>query len=307
MERHASRNPASAKRACDASRPYNHGNLSKGSPPTKERTMNSPILLAVNIRNDETDIGIFVQNAPGSDPELAGSCTYTTPQHITCDEARDQIERACKRAGQPLDAIAGAIMSCVAPHLDYAWRKALTELSPARTLTMGPGLKSGIPIRYKNPREVGADRIAAAVGALAVYGAPCVVVNLGATTTFEVIDRNGAFLGGVIAPGTGLSAQSLAHEAAQLPVVDLFVPKRVIGQTTHDAIRSGIVLGEALRIDGLLTAIMDELGYETPVVLTGPDAGKLVWALDHHSTVDETLVLRGLAHIWALNTANMVE
>lgn len=269
--------------------------------------MNSPILLAVNIRNDETDIGIFTRSAPGSDPELAGSCTYTTPRHITCDEARDQIERACKRAGQSLEAITGAIMSCVAPHLDCAWRKALAELSPARVLTMGPGLKSGVPVRYKNPREVGADRIAAAAGALAVYGAPCIVVNLGATTTFEVIDRNGSFLGGIIAPGTGLSAQSIAHEAAQLPVVDLFVPKRVIGQTTHDAIRSGVVLGEAFRIDGLLTSIMDELGYEAPVILTGPDAGKLVWALDHHGTVDETLVLRGLAHIWTLNTANMVE
>ena len=166
---------------------------------------------------------------------------------------------------------------------------------------VGPGLKTGLKMRYDDPSEVGADRVADVVAARAEYGAPAVVVDLGTTTNFEVLDADGAFAGGIIAPGLALGARSLSEAAARLPMIELRAPASVIGRNTRAAMQSGVVLGEVARIDGLLDAVMGELGADVPVVMTGDGAGAMAALLRHEATVDDTLTLRGLWHLWCAN------
>ena len=154
-------------------------------------------------------------------------------------------------------------------------------------------------MRIDDPSEVGDDRVADAVAARDAYGSPVVVVDLGTTTNIEVIDGDGAFAGGVIAPGVALGARSLAAAAARLPVIELRAPASVIGRNTRAAMQSGVVLGEVARVDGLLDAVMAELGQEAPVAITGDGASGLAPLLAHAVVVDNTLTLRGLYRIWA--------
>lgn len=274
--------------------------------------MGRDLLAAVDVGNTSTHLGLF------EGKRLLGTYELTTPERLTADEARSQAERACRdilaRAMEPQEvrgaadgthgaeadapgipsAPASAILSCVVPALADTWARALGDLTGSRALTVGPGLKSGLKMRYDDPAEVGGDRVADAVAAADAYGAPVVVVDLGTTTNFEVIDRTGAFAGGVIAPGLALGAASLARAAARLPQIALKAPARVIGKNTRAAMQSGVVLGEAARIDGLLDAVMAELGYEAPVVITGNEAPALAALLRHEVAADPTLTLRGL-------------
>lgn len=261
--------------------------------------MGRELLAAVDVGNTSTHLGLF------EGERLLGTYELTTPDRLTADEARSQAQRACRdiiaRTGagaagsQPVPpAPASAILSCVVPALADTWARALGDLTGSRALTVGPGLKSGLKMRYDDPAEVGGDRVADAVAAADAYGAPVVVVDLGTTTNFEVIDRTGAFAGGVIAPGLALGAASLARAAARLPQIALKAPACVIGKNTRAAMQSGVVLGEAARIDGLLDAIMAELGYDAPVVITGNEAPALAALLRHEVAADPTLTLRGL-------------
>ena len=194
-----------------------------------------------------------------------------------------------------------AILACVVPTLTDVWRRALAAACGCRPLVVGPGLKTGLKMRYDDPSEVGADRVADVVAARAEYGAPAVVVDLGTTTNFEVLDADGAFAGGIIAPGLALGARSLSEAAARLPMIELRAPASVIGRNTRAAMQSGVVLGEVARIDGLLGAVMGELGTDAPVIMTGDGAGAMAALLRHEATVDDTLTLRGLWHLWRAN------
>lgn len=263
-------------------------------------------VLTVDVGNTTTNIGLFsIEHAegpsPASNPEptLLGSCTLTTPARITADEARIQLEQALTlMPNNPLD---GVVLSCVVPTLTDPWRTALTRTCSSRPLVVGPGIKTGVRMNYDDPAEVGPDRIADVVAARAAYGSPVLAIDLGTTTNFEVIDEGGAFAGGIIAPGVALGARSLAEAAARLPVIELRAPERVVGRSTRAAMQSGVVLGEAARIDGLIDAVFDELGYSAPIVITGDGAESLTALLRHETTVDATLTLRGLALIWQAN------
>lgn len=254
-------------------------------------------LLTVDIGNTTTRFGLFSWN--DAEPELLGTCELTTPPRITADEARIQAGQALMAMGA--EPTRNAIISCVVPTLTDAWRRALDGLCGTRPLVVGPGLKSGVRMRYDDPAEVGPDRIADVVAARAAYGAPVIAIDLGTTTNFEVIDAEGTFAGGIIAPGVALGARSLAQAAARLPMIELRAPENVIGRSTQAAIQSGVVLGEAARIDGLIDSIADELGDGAPVVLTGDGAQAIAALLRHETVVDETLTLRGLALIWQIN------
>ncbi len=250
-------------------------------------------LLAVDVGNTTTRLGVF------HDGEIAGTWELTTPACITADEAYAQVVRALEVLG--VDAPRDAMLACVVPSLADAWYRALARACSNRVYVVGPGLKTGIRMRYDDPSEVGADRVADAVAARDSYGAPVLVVDLGTTTNIEVIDGSGAFAGGVIAPGVALGARSLAAAAARLPVIELRAPACVIGRNTRAAMQSGVVLGEVARIDGLLDAVMGELGEPAPVVVTGDGAESLASLLTHEVVVDDTLTLRGLHAIWATN------
>lgn len=250
-------------------------------------------LLAVDVGNTVTKFGVFAAD------ELAGTWEVTTSERCTADEAWAQAACAIDMLGAPEPT--SAILSCVVPSLAEVWRSALGKLCGARPYVVGPGLKTGIRMRYDDPSEVGSDRVADAVAARETYGAPVVVVDLGTTTNIEVVDESGAFAGGIIAPGVALGARSLTAAAARLPMIELRAPERVIGRSTRSAMQSGVVLGEAARIDGLLDAVMDELGTDAPVVMTGDGAAQVAALISHDAVVDETLTLRGLHHIWLRN------
>ena len=267
------------------------------------------MLLAVDVGNTTTRFGLFGDDA-AADTEPLGTWEVTTPSRMTADEARltatqgvVALSTAAPGEANPLN----AILSCVVPSLEAAWTRALTALCPSRPLVVGPGLKTGISLRYDDPSEIGSDRIADAVAARERYGSPAIVVDLGTTTNIEVIDASGAFVGGLIAPGLALGARSLADAAARLPVVDVRAPRRVIGRSTREAMRSGIVLGEAARIDGLLDMVIAELNDKISnaprpaIVLTGDDAAAMAAILRHDVTIDDTLTLRGLAALYLLN------
>lgn len=250
-------------------------------------------LLAVDVGNTVTKFGVFAAD------ELAGTWEVTTSERCTADEAWAQAARAIDMLGAPEPT--SAILSCVVPSLAEVWRSALGKLCGTHPYAVGPGLKTGIRMRYDDPSEVGSDRVADAVAARETYGAPVVVVDLGTTTNIEVVDESGAFAGGIIAPGVALGARSLTAAAARLPMIELRAPERVIGRSTRSAMQSGVVLGEAARIDGLLDAVMDELGTDAPVVITGDGAAQVAALISHDAVVDETLTLRGLHHIWLRN------
>lgn len=263
-------------------------------------------VLTVDVGNTTTNIGLFSleQNegsSPASKPEpmLLGSCALTTPARITADEARIQLKQAL--ALMPNDPLDGVVLSCVVPTLTDSWRTALARACGSRPLVIGPGIKTGVRMNYDDPAEVGPDRIADVVAARATYGSPVLAIDLGTTTNFEVIDERGAFAGGIIAPGVALGARSLAEAAARLPIIELRAPERVVGRSTRAAMQSGVVLGEAARIDGLIDAVFTELGYSAPIVVTGDGAESLTALLRHDATVDATLTLRGLALIWQAN------
>lgn len=247
-------------------------------------------VLTVDVGNTVTRLGLFAGG------RLTGAWGFTTPDRLTSDEAWLQVRGVLD--GAPLD---GAILGCVVPPLSDAWREALARACGSRPLVVGPGLRSGVRMRYDDPAEIGADRVADVVAARERYGSPVVVVDLGTTTNFEVVDGTGAFLGGIIAPGAALGARSLNAAAARLPMIELRAPATVIGRNTRAAMESGVVLGEVARIDGLLDAIADEMGEPAPVVLTGDGARDMARLLRHEVAVDETLTLRGLWSIWKAN------
>lgn len=251
----------------------------------------SKSVLAVNVGNGLTRFGTFAAG------ELVGTWEASTPAHVTRDEARAQARTVLAElcCGDVPD---GAILSCVVPSHTDAWTDALSDVAASRALVVGPGLKSGVRMRQDDPAGVGSDRVANVAGAMGLLGAPAIVVSLGTTTNVEVVDDQGSYLGGAIAPGLTLGVRALATAAARLPVVELRAPASVIGRNTHDAMQAGVVLGEVARIDGLVDAVEAELGYSLPVVVTGHHAEVIAGLMRHDAVVDEALALRGLARIW---------
>ena len=264
------------------------------------------MLLAVDVGNTTTRFGLFGDGA-AVDAEPLGTWEVTTPACMTADEARLAIAQALSQLPAGAAAMQHAILSCVVPSLESAWVQALATVSSERPLVVGPGLKTGIRLSYDDPSEIGSDRIADAAAARERYGAPAIVVDLGTTTNIEVVDASGAFAGGLIAPGLALGARSLSDAAARLPMVELRAPRHAIGKSTREAMRAGVVLGEAARIDGLLDMVEAELaqgadGDRPAIILTGDDAVAMAAILRHQVTVDDTLTLRGLAALYRINS-----
>lgn len=252
-------------------------------------TMTETNVLAVAVANAETSLGLFAGG------ELLATWSIATNANITADEALQAAWSFLnvKDLPEPDD----AIMCSVVPSLTAAWSHALGELCGRRALVVGPGLKSGIALGYKDPGQMGSDRVACAVAAKALFGSPAIVVDFGAATTFTVVDETGSLTGGAIAPGLRTSMEALSQTAAQLIETDVQAPRKAIGRTTADAVRAGIVLGEAARVDGLVEAMWDELGYETALVATGRWAQAVCSHSRYKFTLRDDLVLQGLLAI----------
>ena len=253
------------------------------------------MLLTVDIGNTQTAIGLF------EGERLLARWSFTTRSADTADEVHLNLAGQFALNGFSLDEVEAAVIASVVPPLTACWCEAARRVSGKAPIVVGPGIKTGLPMHYDNPAEVGADRIADALGAIALEGAPVVVVDLGTATNIEVIDREGAFRGGIIAPGLGTSAQDLAAHAARLPMVDLTFPGHIVGTNTNDAMRSGLMWGEVARIDGLVGMVFRELGYAAPVIATGGFANVMA---RHSATVtrhEPNLTLYGLRIIYERN------
>jgi type III pantothenate kinase len=241
------------------------------------------VLLAIDVGNTETVIGLFslgpgddppvgARPAPPAPPEPAGLSHHwrlSTVDDRTEDEHALLISELLSLDGiEPTEVVSGIAVSSSVPRVSSALRRMASRWFDVPCVVLEPGTRSGMPILYDNPKEVGPDRVANAIGAFDLYGGPCIVVDLGTATTFDAISERGEYLGGAIAPGIAISMDALFHHAAALRRVELVEPRNVIGKSTVESIQSGAIYGFVAQVDGMCRRIMDELGRSS-VVATG--------------------------------------
>jgi type III pantothenate kinase len=205
------------------------------------------------------------------------------------------------RAFVDLGALDGIVLSTTVPQLEREYEALAERWAGTELLVLGPGVSTGMAVRYDDPREVGPDRIANAVAARERHGAPAIVVDFGTSTNFDVVSVAGEYVGGVLAPGIEISMDALFARAARLVKVDFVAPPAVIGKTTATALQSGLVYGFAGQVDGIVERIRGELGADAPVIATGGLAELVAPHARTVSQVDPTLTLEGLRIVWARN------
>ena len=253
------------------------------------------MLLAVDAGNTHTVFGLFEGDRLRADWRVA------TRKEITADELGVLLLALFSKAGLDPAQVDGMAVASVVPDLNEALDQTGQRYFDCKPLVVGPGMKTGMPILYENPHEVGADRIVNAVAAEARFGAPVIVLDFGTATTFDVVGPQGEYLGGVIAPGLGLSAEALFQKAARLHRVSIRRPSRVIGRHTEQSLQSGLFHGYAALVQGLVERIREELGSPAPVVATGGLAPVFEPELEFLAAVDLGLTLEGLRLIWDKN------
>ena len=249
------------------------------------------MLLAVDVGNTQTALGLFREG------ELADHWRLATERSSTADELGVLLAGLLD-----FETVDGICLASTVPVLVREWEALAAKWANASLLVVGPGVKTGIPIRYDDPREVGPDRIVNAVAAKERYGAPVIVVDFGTSTNFDVVSPQGEFIGGVLAPGIEVSMDALFARAARLVKVDYVAPPSVIGKTTITALQSGLVYGFAGQVDGIVGRIRDELGTDAPVIATGGFADIVAPHSETIERVDPFLTLEGLRLVWSLNT-----
>ncbi len=197
--------------------------------------------------------------------------------------------------------IGGSIVSSVVPPLNNIVRAAMEKLLHIKPLLVGPGLKTGLNILMDNPGQVGADLIVNAVAGLHYYGAPIILIDMGTATTISVVDAKKNYVGGMIMPGVKVSLESLVNRTSQLPKISLEAPKRIIGKNTIECMKSGIIIGQAAQMDGMVERIWEEMGAQVTVVATGGLAGCIIPHCKNKIICDNELTLKGLGIIYKKN------
>ncbi len=251
------------------------------------------MLLAIDVGNTQTVIGVYARC------DLAHMWRLTTVKTHTADELRLRVLPLLDAADVSITEIDGAALASVVPALTDAWESAISEMLGKAPLVCSAAVAGNmLECDYPNPAEIGADRVADAVAAKTLYGAPVVVVDFGTATNIEVVDDEGRFVGGVIAPGVETSSQALFSHATKLAATELVDPHTAIGKSSAEAIQVGVVHGEAARVDGLVDAIFAQLGYTAPVVATGGLAGRVARVSRTIMTINPQLTLEGLRLIF---------
>jgi len=249
------------------------------------------VLLAVDVGNTQTALGLYAGE------ELRDHWRLATERSSTADELGVLLGGLLE-----LEDVQGICLASTVPVLVREWEAVAAKWARAPLLVVGPGVKTGIPIRYDDPREVGPDRIANSVAAKTRYGAPVIVVDFGTSTNFDVVSPDGEYIGGVIAPGIEISMDALFARAARLVNVDYTPPSTVIGKTTVQGLQSGLVFGFAGQVDGIVGRIREELGAEAPAIATGGLADLVSPHARTIERVDSYLTLEGLRLVWELNS-----
>ena len=253
------------------------------------------MLFAIDIGNTNVVLGVFDGDT------IRATWRVETKKQRTTDEYSILIRNLLASEDFSPAQIDGAIVSCVVPPLQKVFEDVIEKLFHLDAIVVGPGIKTGMPILYDNPKEVGADRIVNAVAAFRKVHDSLICIDFGTATTFDVVSAKGEYLGGVIAPGITISLDALFFRASKLPRVDLSPPRKVVGKNTIESIQSGVLYGYVGLVDGIVHRIWDELGGRVHVIATGGLADLIAPQATTVDEVDHDITLRGLRIIYNLN------
>lgn len=257
------------------------------------------MLLALDVGNTNTVLGLY--RLDGEKPELAAHWRVTTHRAQTVDEYGVFFVNLFELHGLSPAQVTHIMIASVVPPVESTLRQVCEAYFHVEPMFVEPGIKTGMPMLIDNPTELGADRLADCIAAYERYGGPCIVVDFGTATKFEVISERGEYLGGAIAPGLGLSADALFSRAARLSRVDIKRPAKVIGTNTITHLQSGLYFGYIGLVDGILERIFEELGAQPQVIATGGLARMISGDSRYIKVIDDLLTIEGLRILFERN------
>jgi type III pantothenate kinase len=254
------------------------------------------MLLAVDVGNTQTHVGLF------RDDDLLEHWRFHTSRTATADELAVVLGGLLRLRDGSLRDVDAIVVSCVVPNLAQEYDEVRKRYLGGQGALVGTELKTGMPIRIDDPRELGADRLVNAIAAYDRVGGPCIAVDFGTAINYDAVSAAGEYLGGVISPGVEISIEALSERAAALPKVRLAPPRAAIGKGTREAIQSGVIYGYAGQVDGIVARVREELGDEATAIATGGWAHAIVPHCDQIDELDDLLTLKGLLLIWNRNS-----